>query len=92
VKRKRKNTTAAESTSIKLSPSKANSAGLCEIQAVPEETTASKLLQMSVMTWSCRIFRETSGAVAVVIRKSEMILLRGCYGARQMPRLLSLLL
>src|SRR5260370_14043084 len=50
VKRKRQNTTAAESNSIKLSPPKANSAGLCEVQAVPREMMASILIQMSVMT------------------------------------------
>src|SRR6266446_8172041 len=37
-KRKRQNTTAAESSSIKLSPPKASNAGLCEVQAVPRDT------------------------------------------------------
>src|SRR4029077_6148488 len=93
-KRKRQSTTAAESSSIKLSPPKANSAGLCEVQAVPRETRASTVIQTSVMTWTRRTFRETldnGDAVAVFIRKSEIILLRGCWGGRQMPRLLSLL-
>jgi len=56
VKRKRRNTTAAESSSIKLSPPKANSAALCEIQAVPRDTMASTFIHMSVMTWSLKNF------------------------------------
>lgn len=52
VKRKRQKTTAAESSSIKLSPPKANIPGLREVQAVPRETMASTLIQISVTTWS----------------------------------------
>src|SRR5580692_7794971 len=37
VNRKRQKTTAAESSSIKLSPPKANSAGLCDLQAALRE-------------------------------------------------------
>ena len=48
--RKRHNTTAAERSSIKLSPPKANRAGLCEVQAVPSETTASTVIQIMVRT------------------------------------------
>src|SRR5260370_2625765 len=50
VNRKRQNTTAAESSSIKLSPPKASRAGLCEVQAVPSETTASTVIQTMVRT------------------------------------------
>ncbi len=48
--RKRQNTTAAESSSIKLSPPKAMRAGLCELQAAPSETTASTVIQTMVRT------------------------------------------
>jgi hypothetical protein len=50
VNRKRQNTTAAESSSIKLSPPKAGSAGLREFQAVQRETAASTVLQTMVGT------------------------------------------
>src|SRR5260370_28794006 len=44
----RRNNTTAESSSIALSPPKASSAGLRAVQAAPNETPASTLIQMSV--------------------------------------------
>src|SRR5713226_4149775 len=61
VDRKRQKTTAAESSSIALSPPKARRAGLRDVQAAPSETAASTLIQIIVNTWSRRTRRETSG-------------------------------
>ena|ERR1700693_81612 len=57
--------------SIKLSPPKANSARLCDLQAALREIAASRLIQTIVKTWSWRTRRVTSGNeddVAAVMR------------------------
>src|SRR5258708_21958719 len=49
--RKHQRTTAAESSSIALSPPKARSAGLCAIQDATRETSASTLIHQIVNIW-----------------------------------------
>jgi hypothetical protein len=50
-----------ESNSTKLSPPKANSAGLWECQDDPREIAASIVIHNIVNTWSLRTRPETSG-------------------------------
>jgi len=61
VDRKRRKTTAAESSSFALSPPKAGRAGLRDAHAATSETAASTLIQIIVNAWSRRTRRETSG-------------------------------
>jgi hypothetical protein len=78
IDRKRQKTTAAESSSIALSPPKASRAGLRDVQAAPSETAASTLIQIIVNTWSLRTRRETAeigGDVAMAVGSPFILLL-----------------
>src|SRR5437879_5580583 len=62
LERKRQETTAAERSSIVLSPPNPSRAGLRALHAAARETTASTIIQAIVNLWSCRMRRDREGA------------------------------